>query len=107
MKRQECAADGRGAFITLTTDGADAIREAAPQHVAAVRRLVFDRLSERSARRLRAGLLGHPRCAGRGGLTRPNADTAGDGQGSYHGGRGIAALTLYVRARLCPVVALP
>ena len=26
--------------------GADAIREAAPQHVAAVRRLVFDRLSD-------------------------------------------------------------
>ena len=46
VKRQECAADGRGAFITLTTAGADAIHEAAPQHVAAVRRLVFDRLSE-------------------------------------------------------------
>ena len=45
VKRQECAADGRGAFITLTPAGADAIREAAPQHVAAVRRLVFDRLS--------------------------------------------------------------
>ena len=46
VKRQECAADGRGAFITLTAAGADAIREAAPQHVAAVRRLVFDRLSD-------------------------------------------------------------
>jgi DNA-binding MarR family transcriptional regulator len=46
VKRQECAADGRGAFIVLTTAGADAIREAAPQHVAAVRRLVFDRLSD-------------------------------------------------------------
>ena len=46
VKRQECAADGRGAFIALTTAGADAIREAAPQHVAAVRRLVFDRLSD-------------------------------------------------------------
>ena len=29
----------------LTQTGADAIRGAAPQHVAAVRRLVFDRLS--------------------------------------------------------------
>ena len=46
VKRQECAADGRGAFITLTAAGSDAIREAAPQHVAAVRRLVFDRLGE-------------------------------------------------------------
>src|ERR1700739_692483 len=45
VKRQECEADGRGAFIALSPAGADAIREAAPQHVAAVRGLVFDRLS--------------------------------------------------------------
>jgi DNA-binding MarR family transcriptional regulator len=45
VKRQECEADGRGAFIALSPAGADAIREAAPQHVAAVRRLIFDRLS--------------------------------------------------------------
>jgi len=45
VQRQECEADGRGAFIALSPAGADAIREAAPQHVAAVRRLVFDRLS--------------------------------------------------------------
>jgi DNA-binding MarR family transcriptional regulator len=50
VKRQECAADGRGAFIALTTAGSDAIREAAPQHVAAVRRLVFDRLSDAQLR---------------------------------------------------------
>jgi DNA-binding MarR family transcriptional regulator len=46
VARQQCPADGRGAFIALTTAGGDAIREAAPQHVAAVRRLVFDRLSD-------------------------------------------------------------
>ena len=46
VSRQECAADGRGAFIELTTAGADAIGAAAARHVAAVRRLVFDRLSD-------------------------------------------------------------
>jgi DNA-binding MarR family transcriptional regulator len=46
VERRECTADGRGAFIALTTAGAKAIGEAAPQHVAAVRRLIFDRLSD-------------------------------------------------------------
>ena len=45
VARQECAADGRGAFIELTPAGADAIGAAAPRHVAAVRGLVFDQLS--------------------------------------------------------------
>ena len=45
VSRHECAADGRGAFIQLTTDGADAIRSATPRHVATVRGLVFDQLS--------------------------------------------------------------
>jgi DNA-binding MarR family transcriptional regulator len=44
--RRECAADGRGAFIELTAAGAQAIGAAAPRHVAEVRRLVFDRLSQ-------------------------------------------------------------
>jgi DNA-binding MarR family transcriptional regulator len=46
VTRRECEADGRGAFIELSPDGADAIGAAAPRHVAAVRRLVFDRFSE-------------------------------------------------------------
>jgi DNA-binding MarR family transcriptional regulator len=46
VSRQECAADGRGAFIGLTAAGADAIGAAAVRHVAAVRRLIFDRLSD-------------------------------------------------------------
>jgi DNA-binding MarR family transcriptional regulator len=46
VARQECAADGRGAFIGLTAAGADAIGAAAARHVAAVRRLIFDRLSD-------------------------------------------------------------
>ena len=46
VTREECAADGRGAFVVLTAAGADAIRLAAPGHVAAVRRLVFDCLDD-------------------------------------------------------------
>jgi len=45
IARLECEADGRGAFVALAAAGANAIRAAAPQHVATVRRLVFDRLS--------------------------------------------------------------
>jgi DNA-binding MarR family transcriptional regulator len=44
--RQECEADGRGAFVTLTGAGAESIRTAAPGHVAAVRQLIFDRLTD-------------------------------------------------------------
>src|SRR5215469_195478 len=36
VSRQECEADGRGAFVLLTPDGADAIGSAAPGHVATV-----------------------------------------------------------------------
>jgi DNA-binding MarR family transcriptional regulator len=46
ISRQECEADGRGAFVGLTAAGAGAIGAAASRHVAAVRRLVFDRLSD-------------------------------------------------------------
>src|SRR3954470_19598581 len=44
VERSECAEDGRGAFIGVTTAGRAAIEHAAPGHVAAVRRLVFDAL---------------------------------------------------------------
>jgi DNA-binding MarR family transcriptional regulator len=46
VAREECEADGRGAFVVLSTAGADAIRSAAPGHVAAVRQLIFDRLDD-------------------------------------------------------------
>jgi DNA-binding MarR family transcriptional regulator len=46
VTRRECEADGRGAFIELTAAGTDAIGAAAPRHVTAVRRLVFDRFSD-------------------------------------------------------------
>ena len=46
LTREECEADGRGAFVVLTATGADAIGAAAPGHVAAVRSLIFDRLTD-------------------------------------------------------------
>ena len=46
VTRQECEADGRGAFVCLTAAGASSIESAAPGHVAAVRQLIFDRLSD-------------------------------------------------------------
>ena len=42
--REECADDGRGAFVVLTTAGRSAIEAAAPAHARTVRDLVFDGL---------------------------------------------------------------
>jgi DNA-binding MarR family transcriptional regulator len=44
VAREECAEDGRGAFVVLTAAGRDTIKSAAPHHVATVRRLVIDPL---------------------------------------------------------------
>jgi len=41
VRREECASDGRGAFIALTDSGRAAIEAAAPGHVEAVRNLFF------------------------------------------------------------------
>jgi DNA-binding MarR family transcriptional regulator len=46
VERVECSMDGRGAFVVITPQGRAAIEEAAPGHVMAVRRLMFDVLSE-------------------------------------------------------------
>jgi DNA-binding MarR family transcriptional regulator len=46
VTREECTTDKRGAFVVLSDAGQDAIEKAAPTHVAAVRHLVFDGLSE-------------------------------------------------------------
>ena len=42
--REDCDTDRRGAFAVITEHGRAAITAAAPAHVAAVRRLVFDQL---------------------------------------------------------------
>ena len=44
VERSECTEDGRGSFIAVTAAGRSANERAAPGHVAAVRRLVFDAL---------------------------------------------------------------
>jgi DNA-binding MarR family transcriptional regulator len=43
--REDCAEDGRAAFVVLTPAGHEVINAAAPKHVATVRRLVIDALS--------------------------------------------------------------
>lgn len=44
VTRQECPSDGRGAEVALTDQGLRAIEEAAPEHVASVRRHLIDLL---------------------------------------------------------------
>ena len=45
VKREKCPTDQRGAFISITARGRDALSAAAPEHVAAVRRYFIDVLS--------------------------------------------------------------
>jgi DNA-binding MarR family transcriptional regulator len=45
VAREECAEDGRGAFVVITGEGRKVIEAAAPKHVVTVRRLVIDALS--------------------------------------------------------------
>ena len=49
VTRQDCPGDRRGAVIVLTGPGRAAIESAAPGHVAAVRRLVFDQMDSAQA----------------------------------------------------------
>ena len=46
VQRTECVEDGRGAFVEITSAGRAAIEQAAPGHVRAVRRLMFDALTD-------------------------------------------------------------
>lgn len=45
VERQECETDRRGAFVVLTEQGRVAIQDAAPKHVAEVRRAFIDALT--------------------------------------------------------------
>jgi DNA-binding MarR family transcriptional regulator len=45
VRRTDCASDARGAFAVVTAQGLDAIRRAAPDHVASVRRHLVDLLT--------------------------------------------------------------
>jgi DNA-binding MarR family transcriptional regulator len=44
--RRACPADGRGAMAELTEQGEEALRQAAPTHVAGVRRYLIDALGD-------------------------------------------------------------
>jgi DNA-binding MarR family transcriptional regulator len=46
IERTECVTDGRGQLVGVTAAGQAAIEAAAPAHVAAVRRLFFDGLTD-------------------------------------------------------------
>jgi DNA-binding MarR family transcriptional regulator len=54
VRREECRDDGRGAWVVITAEGRAAIEQAAPVHVATVRRLVFDALTPREAEAMTA-----------------------------------------------------
>lgn len=50
--REECAEDGRGAFVVITPTGRAAIERAAPAHAATVKDLVFSALTDGELRSL-------------------------------------------------------
>jgi DNA-binding MarR family transcriptional regulator len=69
--RETCATDRRGAYARLTDEGFAAVAAAAPSHVASVRRLLIDRLTEEQLEHLRqisdvvlGGLRGTETCPG-------------------------------------------
>ncbi|MEU7692585.1 MarR family transcriptional regulator [Microbispora hainanensis] len=45
VRREECADDGRGAYVVITEEGRRAITAAAPGHVETVRSVFFDGLT--------------------------------------------------------------
>ena len=54
VARRRCEQDGRGQVAHLTTDGQAALSDAAPGHVAEVRRRVFDLLTAEQVQQLGA-----------------------------------------------------
>ena len=56
VEREECADDGRGAYVAITPAGRTAIEQAAPGHARAVRRLVFDALQVDDVRGLETAI---------------------------------------------------
>jgi len=53
VERRKCPSDRRGQLCTLTPEGMQVLRDAAPGHVAEVRAKVFDRLSPEQVAALR------------------------------------------------------
>ena len=54
VHRRACPSDKRGQIALLTDEGMDVLRSAAPGHVAEVRRLIFDHLTDDDVMSLRA-----------------------------------------------------
>jgi DNA-binding MarR family transcriptional regulator len=57
VTRRKCAYDGRSSFATLTGNGLSTLQAAYPGHVARVRRLVFDHLTDSELKTLRPALV--------------------------------------------------
>lgn len=54
VRREDCPTDRRGSLAVLTGEGVDALRAAAPGHVRAVRRALFDALTPEQVHQFRA-----------------------------------------------------
>ena len=52
VRRERCAADGRGTYAVITPEGAERFAEARPTHIAGVRRLFLDPLKKKDQRAL-------------------------------------------------------
>jgi DNA-binding MarR family transcriptional regulator len=52
VDKRRCTDDRRGYLISLTSPGREAIEQAAPGHVSAVRELIFDKLTPADVRQL-------------------------------------------------------
>jgi DNA-binding MarR family transcriptional regulator len=94
VAREDCPSDGRGAVLTLTEAGWQAIRDAAPEHVESVRKHFLDLLTAEQVETL-AGIseavLGHLRglrdVPGPSHQGRPSQDPdAGDPDGEHPAG---------------------
>ena len=52
VRRERCAADGRGTYAVITAEGAARFAEARPTHIAGVRRLFLGPLKKKDQRAL-------------------------------------------------------
>ena len=52
VRRERCAADGRGTYAVITPEGAARFAEARPTHIAGVRRLFLGPLKKKDQRAL-------------------------------------------------------
>jgi len=57
VRREECSTDKRGAVAVLTPQGQHVLRTVTPKHVASIRRIFFDQLTDEQAKVLGEALL--------------------------------------------------